>query len=609
MNRLPIPLSHRLSRLYFLAGLGLLSLPVYTLLCCTISLVRGYPISAVLLPLALLMTGITQFFAAKQLFEQEATRIFSRSMGLVLGLALLCGLFANAIYDTSFDGQWYHQQMISEMKNGFNPYLKTLPVPEDEPAPAVKDAWCTGAAQPGTASDSISAVNLVYLDINHFAKGIEIVEAAVYRLTGRIETGKAVNALALLASLCFCLSLLHRLDLFSPGKNRLIAALAAFNPITVAQLSSYCVDGILYSFFLCLFAVAGLCVTNPDKYYRYALGLLIMICVNIKFTALAYTVVFCGGFLLILLIRRDLLLCKKIFYTACLSGAIGVCFIGFHPYMTNLISTGQPLYGLQETRREIYDITPSLLRDRNRFSKLFISLATRSDDEAASQDPPAAALKIPFSMNRQELLNANAAELKLAGFGPFFSGALLLAVLLLAWTAFHAGRDPAFRGALAVLGIILLSVLIVPDCWWARFVPQCWLLPLLVLLLAEYLSVPRSRLLKPLLYAAIALNVAWALTGILYNMVISSHIRYQLIQLQALSEPISVEYCAYRPFRSNGIRFSENHIRFTERKPEEQYIYQVIHSNTRFGTREALPDLPKPFLMRLNEKLKGGHTY
>jgi hypothetical protein len=601
--------SFRIANYFFLTALGLISLIAYTLFFCALSMIRGYPISYWQFPLAAAFMLVTQFFAARYFFEKNAVSAFLRSGVLLLSISLLSLFAANSIYDTSFDGQWYHQEMISQMKNGFNPYLKVLPVPEDEPVPDSKDVWCSGPVQPleDTAAPGSASVNLVYLDINHFAKGIEIVEAAIYRMTGRIETGKAVNLMVLIASFCLCLSFLYKLNQFSAVKKWLIAILASCNPVAIAQLTTYCVDGVMISVFLCLFVLFGLIVMEQNQNYMYLLGLLIMVSANIKFTSLVYAVLFCAGFLVILFIGRKRLLCKRVFYTCLLSGLLGVFFIGFHPYVTNLISTNQVFYGLPETRSEIYDITPSLFRDKNRFEKLFISLATRSDDRAAEKESVTGTLKTPFSINKQELLSANNPELKLAGFGPFFSGALLLSIIALVLIMRSAAGKMAFKNGLAAIGIILLSVFIIPDSWWARFVPQLWLVPVIILLLAEFLPVSRGKIIKFLLYAAIGLNTAWACLGIFYNIIISSHIRYQLAQLKALSRPITVEYCPYRPFKSNRLRLEENNIRYTENEAEGKYIYNIIHSNTKFATTERLPDLPKPWLMKLNEKIKGGN--
>lgn len=595
----------RISHQYFLLGFGLVSLVVFTLLLCALSFVRGYPLSVWQFPLAILITLVSQYFACEYLYGKKSKSIFFKTGGILLAICLISLILANAIYDLSFDGQWYHQETVGQIKNGFNPYYKTLPSPDVESSGGTKEVWCSGPDR--TENDSMAgspAVNLMDLDINHMPKAAEIVEAAIFRLTNRIETGKAVNLIILAGSFFLCLSLVYKIDRFSTGIKWLTAALVCFNPITITQLSSYCVDGLMASLLVCQLLLFCFLFLENNKYYRFLLGLLIMISVNIKYTSLVYTAIFCTGFLLLLLVGKKWAYTKNSFYTCALSASLGLLFIGFHPYVTNLIATNQLFYGLPETRNEIYDITPSLIRGKNRFDKLFLSLATHSEEDAADKAAVKEMLKIPFSVNKKELLNANNPELKFAAFGPFFGGALLVSILLLLVTAFRSYRHPVFGYTLASLGIILLTVLIIPDPWWARFVPQLWLFPVIILLMAELLPASRIRPVKTLLYASLALNVAWVLCGIFFNIMVSSHINYQLAQLKALSQTISVEYCAYRPFTSNRERFIENHIPFIEKKVEGQYIYNVIHSNTRFETTTELPNLPKPFLMRLNEKWK-----
>ncbi|HEY4154264.1 MAG TPA: hypothetical protein VGM24_02530, partial [Puia sp.] len=306
----------RISHNYFLIGLGLISLLAYTLLLCAFGLIRGYPISFWQFPAAVVLMGITQFFASKYVFGKTATAPFFRSVGILAGIAVVSIIFARTIYDSSFNGQRYQQELVNQLKTGFNPYLRTMPVPEEEMVSAPADSCCSATVQsPNEAGPAaVPPADPLYLNINHSPKGIAIVEAAIYRFTDRIETGKAVNLMVLVASFCLGLSLLYKLNRFSAAKKWLITALAVFNPVSIAQLSTYATDGILYSVMLCLFLLFCFCLTEINKYYLYLLGLLIMISVNIKFISLLYAGIFFAGFLLILIFQKNWLLCKRIFY-------------------------------------------------------------------------------------------------------------------------------------------------------------------------------------------------------------------------------------------------------------------------------------------------------
>lgn len=597
----------RISHQYFLIGFGLISLVAYTLIISAISLIRGYPISFWQFPLACVLMLVTQFFASEHLLGKKIMRFFFRTSGILLAIIIVSIFLARLIYDVSFDGQWYHQETVYQLKTGFNPYLKFLPVQASEPVAYSKDVWCSGPDKP--VNDSIAAlvptVNLKYLNINHLSKGTEIVEAAIYKFTHRIESGKSVNLIILAGAFCLCLSIMYKINRFSDSKKWLISILACFNPITIFQLFTYCVDGAMASLLLCLLTLFCLFLLEQNKYYLFLLALVIVTTVNIKYTSLVYTGIFCIGFLLIMMVRKEWNLLKKVFYTCTISAILGIGFIGFHPYVTNIISTGQVFYGLQETRNEIYELTPLIFRNKNRFEKLFLSLAARAYDKSADKESIKEIIKVPFTINKKELLSANTVELKMSAFGPFFSGAILISLVVLLLVTFRHSKNPAFIFGMAIIGIILISVFVIPDSWWARFVPQFWLLPVIILLISECLQDPRYKYLRGALYISVGMNVLWAILGILFNIVITIHVNYQLKQLKTLSEPISVEYCAYRSFTSNRVRFMENNIPFVEKKPEGPNIYNVIHSSTRFGTHDELPDLPKPFLMKLNEKLKG----
>jgi hypothetical protein len=326
-----------------------------------------------------------------------------------------------------------------------------------------------------------------------------------------------------------------------------------------------------------------------------------MISVNIKFTAILYAGIFCLGFISWLALKKNRDLVKKILITGSITFTVGFVFIGFHPYMTNLIAHNNIFQGLPETQREIYEVTPLQMRDKNRFAKFLISNNARTSDHSANDISLIQTLKIPFTFSKSELMNANNSEIKVAGFGPFFSGALLVSLIILGMLANSHAREEVFKTFLIIICFLFVSIFIIPDPWWARFAPQFWLFPCMILFLSEYLPL-RGRLIRPVLYVSLALNVVWALSGILLNILISAHVNYQITQLKTLSQPIAVEYCEYRDFRSNRIRFDENHITFIEKNVTGPHIYNVIHSNTRFETMEELPEVPETFLMKLNRK-------
>jgi hypothetical protein len=87
--------------------------------------------------------------------------------------------------------------------------------------------------------------------------------------------------------------------------------------------------------------------------------------------------------------------------------------------------------------------------------------------------------KVPFTVGADELDAAAYADVRLGGFGPLWSGLLLTAGLLLAVL-----RRRVPPGAWVAAALLLGTVFLNPVLWWARYVPQLWLLPLGALALA-----------------------------------------------------------------------------------------------------------------------------
>jgi hypothetical protein len=578
----------------------------FSLLFCGIGFLAGFGISAWQFPAALLLALVCNYFATNYFFGQKNKYRYLKTTGLSISLIISLIFISNFFYDISFDGQWYHQETIIQLKNKWNPVFNKLVIPVNENATSGTEVWCTGIDKPVYKGKNSGkpAFNLKFLNINHFSKGIETIEASIYALTNRIETGKSVNGIFLLASFFLALSFLYKIDHISNLWKWLLAILISFNPITLTQLLSFCVDGVMASSLLSLLVISCLLFQDSNRYYLWILASIITLSCDIKYTSLVFTAIFCLGFLITILINKNKKLFNRVLIVCVFGGMTGIFICGFHPYLTNFIREHNMFYGLKETKDEIWSITPPAYRNLNRFEKLFLSLSSHTDSYSDNNSSIADMLKIPFTVNKNELLNANDPEVKFSAFGPFFSGALLIALLIffIALTGFY--RSAVFKKELMVLVIISSTIVIMPNSWWGRNVPQCWLIPVSILFMSEFISFKYDKLLKGSLCFALGLNVIWATLAIIFNLFISVHIDYQLSQLKDLHLPVTVEYCPYRSFKSNRVRFYESDIPFLEKPVTGNYIYNIIHSNTRIETTVPLPQLPKPLLLVWSEKIK-----
>lgn len=579
---------------YFLLAFGLINLIGFTLLLCAFGLLVGLTISQWQFPIAFVLALIVNYYAAG-FFRGEKVKSFIKSSAAILALVIGSILFAGYFYDVSFDGQWYHEQTVYELGKGYNPVYQELPVPPNEQQIAEK---------PGAP-----AINLKYLNINSFSKGTELTAAAIYRVSDRIETGKAVNIILLIASFFLCLALLYKVDKVSILAKWLLAIILAFNPIVVNELLSFCVDGLAGSLLLCLLVTFCLLLQSHNRYNLFLLAILIIITVNVKITSLVFAGMFCVGFLVVLLLFKNTVPLKKVIVTGIIATVTGILFCGFNPYVTNAIRKQNVFYGLSETRDELARIQAPIMANRNRVESLFISLAAHEDHDEMKINSLSQMLKVPFTFNKSDIVAGTFSEIWFSGFGPFFSGALCVAIIIFIIGLARFRKTIAFKLAGVASLIILLTVLIVPDCWWARFVPQLWLLPAIILVMADFISFRGKKIMKFILYLSLMLNVAWSLLIIVFTFVNSNRIDYQLQQVKALNQPVYLRYDNFRNFNTNLVRFNEAGIPVSQKDIGGHNVYEISYSTTKIETLKPLPQVPKPLTYKISEWIlskKGG---
>jgi len=163
----------------------------------------------------------------------------------------------------------------------------------------------------------------------------------------------------------------------------------------------------------------------------------------------------------------------------------GLFALGFNPYITNLITFGNPLYPMSgfnylkriglgkqniiENTPNInlqeniyYSQTPSNLRDDLRpiqFIESIFSKTAHVSDKIPSQ------FKIPGSVSRQEFEYFSNPDARVGGFGPFFS--LVLIFLVISVVASKAKLSKEHK---LILFGITLAAFSTPYPWWARYV-------------------------------------------------------------------------------------------------------------------------------------------
>jgi hypothetical protein len=435
-------------------------------------------------------------------------------------LGLVCAWY----FDLSWDGQAYHQQAIQRMAGGWNP-LWDPPLDENL---RPNDIW-----------------------VNHYPRAAWIAEAVLFRATGHIEVAKLLQLAWLATALLLAYAALRGLEVARPAALA-IATLAACNPVALCQFLSFYVDGLMASTLTVIAALTALWWRRPRSGLLVAIAAALVFLCNLKFTGAVYAGLYaCGLGAATLAWRRTAW--KPVVLTVAAALLLGLLAVGYGPYVTNTTGYGHPFFPIAGPHAEdvlATSVAPSL-RSQNRLALLAHTLFSRSYNTL--QIPR---WKAPFFVDTGEVIAFAAPDVRIAGFGPLFSGALLLSLVALAIGA--ARRAPGALPVLAIVAAILGSVLLNQGLTVARYVPQLWLVPICALVVA------RPRRLAQLAGAALFLNLF--LVGGAYlgaQTLLSSRHHAQLASLQTARGALPIEV-RWKAFDTNRERLREAGIPFVE---------------------------------------------
>ena len=462
--------------------------------------------------------------------------------GLALGVMVMAVAVSAYYFDLSWDGQWYHQTAIYALAQDWNPL--TEPMRE-------------------------FAQN-TQLWVRHYPKGPWYVAAAIYETTGRIEWGKCPTVLTWAAM---------GLAMFAVGvewglRRRYAAAIAlvvALNPVVMSELTTYLVDGIMVGFLTVVLAAVFSGFRRPQPAVVWVGGMAAVVTINAKFTGLVFLCfVFAAGGLWCALRRREWL--RAYLGWVALTLLVGAGVLGYNPYVTNTIHRHHPFYPVLGTPAfpsltaqgkegiELYE-TPKNLMGRSRFVRLGYAIFGRPGNQPYRNERNAQ-LMWPFDARPADLFYYRYHETRVAGFGPFFSGALLYSLGLAAWMLWPPARS-RWVPVLVTLTIVS-SLLISPHLWWPRYGPQLWLLPIVPVVFVFWRACSRWALGAAwLLVALLVLNAGIvASVRMAWETKASQTLRRQLTELRESGQGIEIYFPRFQVsgeerLKSWGVRYQK----------------------------------------------------
>jgi hypothetical protein len=485
-------------------------------------------------------------------------RLFSPSWRAAAVMAVLAalihvvaGLLAVMLPDRSWDGLAYHQEAILRLAHGWNPLF------ED--------------------SDLYGVGNGLFL--NHYPKHPWIAGAAALLSTGYVETGKLFNVTLMIAAGVQVVSVLLRLTALSVPTIVSVGMLAALNPVTISQSMTFYVDGAVASVLTVL--IAGLIVSIAAPRWRSLCVALLAACVaiNMKFTAVAYTAVLMSLAACIAWRYHGLRSGSWMAAAAVAAGVVGVLVLGYSPYVRNLREKGDLFYPVSATPETIGlgatgGNRPTNLEHKDRFSRFLISAFSRSE---IVRPPRETRLKFPLWIGRDERRGIYGADLEAGGFGPLYGALLLVAGAGALALVVHPSTRRIGGLMMLIAACLMTSVFVHTETWWARYVPQAWLVPVLAAIPALAASRWSIRwclgcaltLLAAANLLVVGVNVAWR------QIAYTRSTRIALEEMSAAPAPVTV-YLG--PFRSLRQRLQEAGVAFTivEAPPALPLVRRVL---------------------------------
>lgn len=438
-------------------------------------------ISKLHLPIIYLITIIAfLIFYKNDNIKKRIISIILATLVFIVGIVLI-----GQLYDLTSDGNTYHKLIVGQLKNGWNPVYQ--------------DSKDFGKEE-GNAFDVLED-NYNQRWADHYAKGTEMIAANIYAVTGNIETGKAYTVILMYIVFGLVISYLINEKKKNVILSIIIGLLLVVNPITLVQFNNFYVDAaVMFSIAIIIYGLITITDKNNninkfEKYLTLMSG--IALCINAKFTGVAFAAMFCFAFYVYWLVMahkegKEEFISKlkeySIFYVIAVVISIGV--IGYTSYIENFVRFGHPLYPLygDSTVQNIPEKEqPKSLADNNNIEKFIISILCKGENVLPSypvnQNQPQP--KIPFSVSKDEIKNYTIPDIRIGGFGPWFSGIMILvgiATIYLLIKLARAKRWDIFVPYLLILGVMAVLLFAVDGTYWARYVAYFYLVPIMALI-------------------------------------------------------------------------------------------------------------------------------
>lgn len=412
-------------------GACLLAFLFFMLLLCGCSFHLKLPITYLTSPLSLILSFslVYLFFARGKTF----LLVSLTAVLLIIGSALVCCF----IYDSAYDSYGYHNNVVVMIVKGWNPVYT--------------DSW-DGS-----------------LWSQHYAKGLEMMQAVVLALSGNLQSTKCVNFIFVLSAASLAWSTIDKVfsDVSVHWKT-IITIMLVSNPIVISQLTTSYNDYALWLETVIL-ACALLQIWKTYKIVSpyLLLCMVLVIGINTKFTHFYYLGIECLFFAIWCICAKRYSIISYGVITIIPAILIGIFLVGYNPYILNILDYGNPFYPLVGGEVDIMtDNTPAMFENGNRFINFIKSLFSIGDTEWGY---------FKWNFSSYDFLHTYSTDARVNGFGVVMAPVLILGIILMFITKAN------FKWWIVYLFCLVVTFSF-EQAWWARYVPFLWTLTIIPVL-------------------------------------------------------------------------------------------------------------------------------
>ena len=363
---------------------------------------------------------------------------------LYLSLGTIASVYA---FDKGYDSWAYHLKATLLLSEGWNPFL------ENDPA-----LWAEKSLK-------LFQPNQDYYWVEVYPKASWFVGQELARIFGNLEAVKAISVFITLHVYKIWKEVLENQSL---KHSKFYAILITCSPIAISQFYTAYVDGLLGLSISAMIGAHLNYLQGKNVKHVIIMGLYAIFAANLKYTGAVY-VVLLGVPMIVQCLKNNGRAITLIIFLGLL--------VSWNPYVTNALNYGDPLVGINSNDVMFNQMDEQFL-EKNRFVKAIYGYFYSNIDPYEVQNNLG-----PFDQRSHHELRKLVTEqdLEIGGFGPLFGICFVILIFAYILTVFLK-RFERLDQVDGFIGLLLITILINPEFWWSRYVPQFWLLSVLIII-------------------------------------------------------------------------------------------------------------------------------